>query len=223
MKVILWADEPDHALPVRAKLREAGHTAMIRDARSFQASDAEACDAIAFIAAGQRDQIVAAYRSPHAVARLGEVRIYDVETGNFGQPLGVPDLGIAAEQKEKEPTERDLLSQRLDAMSDQDLRTYAKGVLGRPIPEDLTREDIEAALRQPEAGEGKVSPQGVEPVEPPAKDAGQADNQQAGEDQNTDQTGGAEETETGGDDDNAGGDKTEAQKGRGRGRGRGRN
>lgn len=169
MKIILWADEPDHAVPVRNKLREDGHVGMIRDARMFHGlADAERCDAIAFIAASKRDLIVAAYASEHCVERWGQVQIYDVETGDFGEPIA--PLAVAPEPKA--PTqadiETDMLSQRLDNLSDADLRTYARGVTGAEIAADATREDIEALLRQAQPGEGKLNARGVEPAPEPA-------------------------------------------------------
>ncbi len=169
MKVILWADEPNNALGLRDILRGQGHVPMIRDARFFGGiADAEKADAIAFIGASAQDAILTAYRSPAYRERGGEVRLVDIETGRFGEVLAVPDLGAA--EPPKEPSERDLLNDRLDNLSDDDLRVFARGVLGRDIDADASREDIEAMLRQAEPGEGKPSPAGVAAVEAPSGD-----------------------------------------------------
>lgn len=163
MKVIIWADEPNNGLPVRDQLRTAGHTAMIRDARAFAGfADVERCDALAFVDASKRALIIAEYRTPAAQERYGQVQVFDVETGDFGEPIGMPD--IPAEPAEpKEPSEADLLNARTDRLTDEDLRTFVKVKTGKEPPEEATREDLEAALRQ--TGPGAPAPTDAEQEE----------------------------------------------------------
>lgn len=163
MKVIIWADEPNNGLPVRDKLREMGHTAMIRDARAFSGfADVERCDALAFVDASKRALIIAEYRTPAAQERYGQVQVFDVETGDFGEPIGMPDIPeIPAEPKE--PTEADLLNNRTDRLTDDDLRTFVRVKTGVAPAEDATREDLEALLRQ--AGPGAPAPTDAEQEE----------------------------------------------------------
>lgn len=168
MKVIIWADEPNNGLPVRDKLREMGHTAMIRDARAFSGfADVERCDALAFVDASKRALIIAEYRTPAAQERYGQVQVFDVETGDFGEPIGMPDIPeIPAEPKE--PTEADLLNNRTDRLTDDDLRTFVRVKTGVAPAEDATREDLEALLRQ--SGPGAPAPTDAEQLQ--AHDAG---------------------------------------------------
>lgn len=171
MKVIIWADDPDLALPVRKELREQGHNVMIRDARAFAGfADVERCDALAFVSASKRALIVSEYRTPAAQERYGQVTVFDVETGKFGEPIGLPDLP-PVDQPPKEPSEADLLDSRLDRLSDDDLRTYVKVKTGADAPAEATREDLEALLRRAgpgaAAGETPPPPAQTEPPPPP--------------------------------------------------------
>lgn len=147
MKILLWADDPDMALPVRATLREQGHGVMIRDARAFFGfQDCEPTDALGFVSASKEAQILSEYRSQQFVERHGTVRVLDIKTGAFGEAIEIPDLKI--EKPPSEPTEKDLLAQRLDNLSDDDLRTYARAqLIGQDIPPEAGREDLEAAIR----------------------------------------------------------------------------
>lgn len=166
MRIILWADEPNHALAVRDVLRDQNHVPMIRDARFFQGiADAEKADAIAFVNATKRDDILVAYRSEVYQTRHGDVRVLDIETGEFGEPLAVPDLNIDAPPPP--PTEKDFLTERLENLSDADLRTFARATIGADIPAEATREDIEKMLRTGEAPAAKPAPGGVEAAAPP--------------------------------------------------------
>lgn len=163
MKVIIWADEPNNGLPVRDQLRTAGHTAMIRDARAFAGfADVERCDALAFVDASKRALIIAEYRTPAAQERYGQVQVFDVATGDFGEPIGMPDIApVPAEPKD--PTEADLINARTDRLTDEDLRTFVKVKTGRDFPEEASREDLEAALRQ--VGPGAPAPTDAEQEE----------------------------------------------------------
>jgi len=167
VKIILWADEPNNALGLRDVLREQKHVAMIRSAPAFSGvADAEQCDAIAFIDAGKADEIIAAYRSPSYQVRHGDVRVFDIETGKFGEPIAVPDLDAVVEEDD-EPSEGDMLAARIANMSDDDLRTYARAVLNCDIDPATPRETIESMLREGKPGEGKPSPAGVAAVDQP--------------------------------------------------------
>lgn len=164
MKVIIWADDPDLALPVRASLREGGHTVMIRDARAFGGfADVERCEGLAFVSASKRALIISEYRSPAAQERYGQVQVFDVETGKFGEPVGLPDIPAVAEPP-KEPSEADLLNNRTDRLTDDDLRTYVKVKTGADPAADATREDLEALLRQ--AAPGAAAAPAAEPPPP---------------------------------------------------------
>lgn len=158
MRILIWADEPNNAIELRDKLRELEHKPMIRDAREFRGSaDLEQTDALAFVRAGRQALILAEYRSPAYVSRFGAVRVLDIETGDFGEPIGIPDLG--PEPKDTDPAENDLLRQRLDNLDDNSLRVFARGVLGEDIGDDATREDIEARLRQAMPGNANAAPE----------------------------------------------------------------
>lgn len=159
MKVLIWADEPDHALPIRQQLREAGHSASIRDARGFNGfGDVEKTEALAFVSASKREFIIAEYRSALYVERYGsDVRVFDVETGLFGEPIA--PLLIEPVKTEPKKLEADFLSERIENLDDEALRVYASGILGQDIPAGVSREDMEAALRN------GVAPKVVAPVE----------------------------------------------------------
>lgn len=163
MKVIIWADEPNNGLPVRDQLRSLGHTAMIRDARAFGGfSDVERCDALAFVDAGKRPLIIAEYRTPAAQERYGQVLVFDIETGDFGEPIGMPDIPAVAPEP-KEPSESDLLNSRTDRLTDDDLRTFIRVKTGAAPPDEASREDMEALLRQ--VGPGAPAPTEAEQEE----------------------------------------------------------
>jgi hypothetical protein len=153
LKVIIWADEPNNGVPVRDDLRAKGHTAMIRDARAFAGfADVERCDALAFVDASKRAFIIAEYRTPAAQERYGQVQVFDVATGDFGEPIG--PLDVPADPVEPPPpSEADLLTSRTDRLSDEDLRTFVRVTTGTTPPEDASREDLESALRRAEPGQ----------------------------------------------------------------------
>lgn len=160
MKVLIWADDPDLALPVRTTLREGGHNVMIRDARAFAGfGDIERCDALAFVSASKRAMIITEYRSPAAQERYGQVQVFDVETGKFGEPIGMPEIAPVPVEA-KDPTESDLLNNRTDRLTDEDLRTFVRVKTGVAPAEDASREDLEAALRQ--TGPGAPAPTDAE-------------------------------------------------------------
>lgn len=172
MKIILWADDPDFALPVRAALRQEGHSAMIRDARAFFGfGDVEAADAIGFISAGKEALILAEYRGQVYAERHGQVRVLDIKTGLFGEAVELPDLNI--DKPAPEPSEKDLLSARIDNLGDDDLRAYARGVTGAEIPEDASREEIEALIRTG-TFPARAAPAAPPPPAAPPEGAGEA-------------------------------------------------
>jgi hypothetical protein len=171
MKVILWTGREEQAVPVRDAIRKAGHVCMIRNANFFGGTpDAETCDAIAFHATANRDRIIASYRSEYYVERTGiHVRILDIETGEFGEPISVPTLPPPPPPA---PTEADLLDGRLENMSYEDLRQYVKGVTGaeppapsEDPPSEADRAALAALLRQPEPS--ATTPEETKSEEPP--------------------------------------------------------
>ena len=143
---MIYADDADHGTPVRKALLEQGHSAMIRDARFFYSfADCERCDALAFVSVSNRAFILSEYRSVQYITRFGDVQVFDVETGKFGEAISIPL--IKNDAPPPPPTEKDHLDERLDNLSDDDLRTFARSVTGATIATDTPRADIEALLR----------------------------------------------------------------------------
>jgi hypothetical protein len=180
VKILLWTDDCDLAVPVRNKLKEDKHSAMIRDARFFGGlNDAEQTDAIAFISAHNEPLILANYRSEQYVTRHGAVRVLDIQTGAFGEPISMPDL--SADAVKPAPTQKDFLQERFDAMNDDDLRTYAKGTLGPAagVHDDMCREELEALIRGvpylPAKPEDKTAPPAAQDGAPAAGAGAAAD------------------------------------------------